>query len=135
MSDNRLMLAQVRRGYRDHIAQSPTTVTVTRYGTKDDGMGNQVVDMTNPVQKSFIVRISRERAAVPEVHATPAGLDTSMAQYMLAPWDADIQENDNIGAWRVGRVTNLTKFGGIVAKEAPLITQTDAGTEYVEPTT
>lgn len=133
MSDNRLMLAQQRKAYRAHIAQSPTSVMVTRYGTKDDGMGNLIIDTESSQTKSFVVRISRERSQVQTTGATPAGLDTSMAQYMLAPWDADIQENDNIGSWRIGRVTPLTKFGGVVALEAPLITQTDAGTEYVEP--
>lgn len=133
MSDNRLMLAQQRKAYRAHIAQSPTSVTVERFGTKDDGMGNLVIDTSSSVQKTYTVRISRERSQVQATGATPAGLDTSMAQYMLAPWDADIQENDIIGSWRVGRVTPLTKFGGVVGLEAPLITQTDAGIEYVEP--
>lgn len=98
-------------------------------------MGNKIIDQTSSSSKTFTIRISRESAIVQEAGPVPSGVDTSMSMYALAPWDVDLREGDSIGAWRVGRVVPLRKFGGVQALEAILITQTAAGTEYVPPTT
>jgi hypothetical protein len=64
--------------------------------------------------------MARESRMVQAVQAMSAGLDTAASMYFLAPWNSGLIEGDQFPGWRVGKVTPLSKFGGVQALEAAL---------------
>jgi len=122
---NRELLSQARRGIQRQIEESPSVVTLMRQPLVDDGFGGQTPSGTAvAVTPNLLCRISHERRGVQAIGEVPAGLDTNLTLWLLAPWDADVRENDTFTfrgrTCRVGRIDPLIKFGGAQALQAPL---------------
>lgn len=116
-----MLLQQAREGIALHIAQSPYTATIQRLPFIDDGFGGYCIDPSGvPTPVSITGRMSRESRMVQALQANSAGLDSSETMYFLVPYDKMIAEGEVFTGWRIGRVTPLTKFGGIQAWEAAL---------------
>lgn len=119
--NNRALLEQARRGIADHIMQSPYAAVIQRRPLISDGFGGQCEDPNGtPVPVTINGRMSRESRMVQAVQAMSSGLDTAATMYFLAPWNSGLTEGDQFPGWRVGRVTPLTKFGGVQALEGAL---------------
>ena len=119
--NNRMLLSQSRLGIALHIQQSPYTAVIKRRAMIPDGFGGTCED---PGGASTTVningRMARESRMVQAVQAMSAGLDTAASMYFLAPWNSGLIEGDQFPGWRVGKVTPLSKFGGVQALEAAL---------------
>jgi hypothetical protein len=104
-----------------HITQSPYIAVITRRALIDDGFGGWAEDPAGATTTVNITgRMAKESRMVQAVQAMSAGLDTAASMYFLAPWDSGLIEGDQFPGWRVGRVTPLTKFGGVQALEGAL---------------
>lgn len=124
--NNRMALQQAREAIAFHIAQSPETITGERFPLIDNGFGVFVPDpFGTPVQVSDVVRISHEKSGVRPQQESPAGLDTSLSLWVLAPHTVTLIEGETKTArgrmFKVGVVDALEKFGGVQAYQAPLI--------------
>jgi hypothetical protein len=121
------MLQQLRAGTKAHIAESPSTITVSRYPLKVDDFGKILPDTdAPPVSFDRVrVRLSRESGLVKRNGETPAGIGTSLSAYVLTDHAAPLKEGDVFTAegetWTVGPVNTFRRFGGIYKTEAPLV--------------
>jgi hypothetical protein len=119
--NNRLLLKQARDGIKKHIEQSPFAITVTRRALIDNGFGGQCEDPEGiPATVNIMGRMSRESRIVQAIAANSAGMDTSATMYLIISHNDTIFEGDQFPGWRVGRVTPLNKFEGVIAFEAAL---------------
>lgn len=124
--NNRMALEQARKAIDFQIEQSPEDVTFQRRALVDNGFGVMVPNLAaTPTPVTYRVRISFEQSGVRQQQDSPAGLDTSLTQWILAPHTATLIEGETFTArgrqFKVGVVSALKKFGGVQAYQAPLI--------------
>lgn len=119
--NNRLLLQQARDGIKKHIEQSPSDIIINRVPLIDNGLGGQCPDPTGVAAPITIVgRMAKESRIVQAIKAAPSGLDSGATMYLIIPHDKTISEGEQFSGWRVGLVTPIKKFGGIIAFEAAL---------------
>lgn len=121
-----MALRQAQEAIGLHIDQSPETVTFQRAPLVDNGFGVMIPDpFGTPTPVSYRVRISHEEFGVRDQQQSPAGLDTALSLWILAPHTATLIEGEAFTArgrqLKVGVVDALKKFGGVQAYQAPLI--------------
>lgn len=130
------MLDQARRGITKQINENPEAIIVFRKPVTDDGFGGFVEDPhADPVPFSVKCRISKEVRGPEGFTPNAVGLSTAGSWFILVDWNTIIYKDDIFEArdrqWRIGSVTQIKQYGGIIAYEAPLIeaeTITEAGT-------
>lgn len=126
MANNRMALAQLRRGITAKINESLSTITGERIPMVDDGFGGQTIDPSGtPVEYSARVRISHERISVQDNESTPVGFSSSLGLFLLTDYSGPCQENDQVTdqngrVYKVGPIDQLVRFGGVYATQTPL---------------
>ena len=122
---NKAALKQQRKAYTRLINENPTTVEITRQPTTTGPSGQTVPDpYGTPTRKSATVRVAHERSVISKNDSTPVGIGTNLTRYLLWEYNVDIQEGDyfpELGAYSVGKIDPLIKFGGTYGYQAQLI--------------
>lgn len=121
-----MLLKQAKDMIRRSINESPTTITLTVYPTKDNSFGEQVPDLDAAgTEISRVVRISHESGVVSKFQTYDAGLDSNNGLFLLADHTFDGIEGQTFTydsrTWRIGNLDTLRKFGGVYGYIGQLI--------------
>jgi len=116
--NNPAALAQLRKAFREHIAQSPDVIELDRPTDPTDPF-SVVTTLT------FTGRLFHEnRGNVTTLSEYPSGLDTNLGMAFEWPYNVTVYENEIIRArdkqWKVGIPDPIKKFGGVHHFQAPL---------------
>ena len=121
-------LRQARRIIAETINDNPICLRMQRVPLVDNGNGQEVRD---PFGDPTVVEV-RGRIAplayglrgVQTQESTATGPGVPDTQFLLVKHTEDLQEGDpfdyNGHSWKVGPVENIYRFGGVVAKQAPV---------------
>jgi len=112
------LLKQARGMVARSINESPSTITLTTYATKDNGFGVQVPDLDGvPITTEQKVRISHDRGQVEKLIEFQAGLDSNRGLFLLADHNFVGQNGQTFDyqsrTWTIKNLDPLTKFGGV----------------------
>ena len=126
--NKRELLQQKRRAVASHIKLNPTVIVVYRYQEIDNGFGVLVADYASaPTERVVAVRIahaSRESGPFP-AETNVVGIMPTSGRYVLAEYNADIEEGDRVEDFKIGPIDTLMAYGGAVGKQALLTTAED----------
>ena len=116
-------LERMRRGMEKLIGLDSAVGIVTRHVKADNGTGGTVPTGETTSHK-LLCRVTYQSGGVWPSKQWEGGLTIDTSPYVLAAWDADIEQGD-ILEWRgrrhtVGAVTRPENFGGAVCAQAPL---------------
>jgi len=119
-------LDQMRRGIERLIAVDSDVGIVTRTVKADNGRG-QLIPTDETITHNVVCRVSYQSGGIWPVKQWEGGLTIDTSPYVLARFDADIEQGDGL-EWRgkkfsVGVVTR-PEFGEAACTQAPL---TEAG--------
>jgi hypothetical protein len=122
-------LEQSRRGIQADIDQNPESIIIYRKPMVDGGFDKLVENpFGGETPTPLRVRLSKEARGPEAYSSTSSGLRTSETLYILVNHKTMIYINDEFEArdrnWRIGPVSQIKEFGGIVAYEAPLFEAT-----------
>lgn len=116
--NNPAALAQLRKAFREHIAQSPEVVSIDRPTDPSDPFSFKVTF-------TFTGRLSHEATGASKyLTEFPSGLDTNLSLFLQWPYNVAVYENEIVTArgktFKVGVVDAIKKFGGVHCYQAPL---------------
>jgi hypothetical protein len=119
-------LDQARRGIIYQISENPTAIIIFRKPVVEDGFEGYVEDPNGtPVPFNIVGRISKEVRGPEGFKPNAVGLSTAGSWFLLVDWNTVIYKDDTFEArdrnWRIGPVTQIKQYGGVIAYEAPLI--------------
>ena len=123
---NYQMLDQARRGIINQINENPESIIVFRKPVTDNGFEKFVEDpYGTPVPFPVKCRISKEVRGPEGFSPNAVGLSTAGSWFITVDWKTIIYKDDVFEArdrqWRIGAVTQIKQYGGVIKYQAPLI--------------
>jgi len=108
------------------ICNGLSQIIIYRKPVKADGFGGYVEDpYGTPVPYNVKCRISKEVRGLEGFSENAVGLSTAGSWFILVDFKTQIYKDDIFEArdrqWRIGAVTQIKQYGGIIAYEAPVI--------------